>query len=68
MKQKYNPETVTTPKLVSGQRGWVWTQKGIRVATVNTVGYKEIIVLIFVDSKTAVAATILPSMFLAKDY
>lgn len=67
MKQKHNPETVTTPKLVSGQSGWVWTQKGIKVATVNTVGNKEIIVLIHVDSKTAVAATILPTMFLAKD-
>lgn len=68
MKQKHNPETVTTPKLVSGQTGWVWTQTGIRVATVNTVGNKGIIVLVHVDSKTAVAAMIQPSMFLAKDY
>lgn len=67
---KYKPETVTIPKLVSGQTGWVWLPLGgeIKNATVNTVGNKEIVVLIHKTPSTSIAAVIHPSRFLAKDY
>lgn len=68
MKQKYKPENITSPKLVSGQTGWVWAQGDIRIATVSTVGNNGIIVLVHINSKTAIAAIIQPSKFLAKDY
>lgn len=67
MKQKYIPESKTSPKLVSGQTGWVWNDGSIHIATINRVGNKNILVLLHIDSKTAVAVTIKPTMFVAKD-